>query len=315
MKKIRIVILAIFLLVGCNGTSGEVVKIKDDKIVALESELNVLRDVFDKLQKENSNLESTIEDLKLKQENRKIEIEQLKSEFSEKYNNLEVYYKTFYELENVQVPRAMGIKSDTSIRNYPYDMAHKMSPMVRDQFVIIHTVVQNDNNEEWALVEYPALSSSGVQNYGYIKLDELEDKVYQYYSKSSVEAIGGIEIGNKVEKAISVFGDKISTYNGEIACIYKLEDASININPISYTVDSIVVTSPGYMTNEGVEVGDDLQEVIKIYKEKYKMNENEVLYEEHPETIFKLDEHYVIQFSGKEGKVSSISIYDIYSNW
>ncbi|MCT4543765.1 MAG: hypothetical protein N4A63_09500 [Vallitalea sp.] len=293
MKKITVFFLTTLLLVGCKGNSNQVNKVNDDKILSLESEIQEMKIQIDKLEKEKNKLEIKEKELISK----------------------EVYSKGYYELENMDIPRAMYVKKDHSIiRNHPYEEAIKLQ-QIHKQYVIVHTLVTNENNEKWALIENPDVSYSGHNNYGYINFNQLEEREYTKYRRSSMESIGDIEVGDLVEEAILLFGRKHSTYKTELGLGYDFDGGHIGIDPISYTINSIAVNSPGYKTKEGVQVGDNEADVIKLYKEKYKMNENQALYEEHSETIFQLDDGYVIEFKSENGIISSISIYDIYQNW
>ena len=231
-----------------------------------------------------------------------------------------VYKRGYSELEQIMVPRVMFLQGSNSLKAFPYEDADSINT-IKDTFVIIHTLVLNDEREEWALIEFTDVVN--MTNYGYVKLNKLSEKPYKPQYICNKEAISGVAIGDIVEKAIVQFGDKYEIYKSELGWSFAFQKGngyiSVHFDPISNTIEEINLTVGGYKTKEGYQVGDNAIKVLNFYKSKYEMNTDEHLFNSRPESIFHLGDGYVLEFDYEPKELSDKSVitniryYNIYN--
>jgi len=230
-----------------------------------------------------------------------------------------IYDREYYEKEAITVPRVMYLNGEGSLKAFPYTNASSIKE-IKDTYVIIHSVVFNEEKKEWALVEFTDFVN--FNNYGYVELTRLSERPYTPLYSNDKEAISDIVIGDITEKAIVQYGSRYDTYKSEQGwsyCFNKENGYIVTvIDPISNTIKSIFVNASGFKTKEGFQVGDNAIEVIESYKSKYEMNSDQHLFSDRPESIFDLGDGYVIEFSyepeelGKESFITYIYLYNIY---
>jgi hypothetical protein len=246
----------------------------------------------------------------------------LESTANLKDDRTNIYEREYYEKEAITLPRVMYFEGNGSLKVYPYINADTIKE-IKDMYVIIHTVVLNENGEEWALVELTDYVN--VKKYGYVELTRLTEKPYTPLNAGDKEVISDIGIGDTVEEAIVQFGSRYDIYKSEKGWGYSFNKENgyifIEIDPISNTVKSIFVNADGHETKEGFQVGDNAMEVIKSYKSKYEMNTDHHLFTDLAESTFDLGDGYVIEFKfssteseelTKESFVTYIYLYNIY---
>lgn len=247
-----------------------------------------------------------------------INVQKDNSKITENINN-SVYKRAYFEQEANTVPRVMFLEGSENLKVFPYKNAESINK-IRDTFVIIHTVVINDEREEWVLIEYTDVVNTN--NYGYIKLDRLSEKSYTPLYICDKEAISEVAIGDIAEKAIVQYGDKYHIYKSELGWSYLFNKENgrivVHIDPISNTVKGIDVSARGYKTKEGYQVGDNAMKTFDSYKSKYEMNTEQYLFNERPESIFHLGDGYVIEFDyepkelSEDSVITQICFYNIY---
>ncbi len=127
---------------------------------------------------------------------------------------------------------------------------------------------------------------------------------------SEVEAINGIHIGDSMSDVLKNLGDNFELYLSDDGFdpVVSYNGISISIHEYYYTVTEIYVNSTGFVTKEGVQVGDNAKEVIKLYRENYDMNSDEKLYEEYPELLFDLGRNFILQFAIDTDELTDESI-------
>lgn len=234
------------------------------------------------------------------------ENEQLRNQLKELEKKKEVYQLKFHEAEHIDIPRTMYVQGATQIRVFPYKNSEVINS-ISNRYVIVHTKVINDNREEWALVEFTGFDD--INNYGYVRVDKLVRKPYKPRFKCDVESISGVAIGDPVAKATAQFGNDYTRYKAELGWTYSFkDDIYVGVDPISNTVKRIGVRTEGYATEEGIQVGDSAREAIELYKSKYKMNIDEHLLNEYPESIFDLGDGYYLQIDFDTEKITDDSI-------
>lgn len=231
-----------------------------------------------------------------------------------------VYKRGFYEQEAIVVPKIMFLQGSESLNAFPYKEADSINE-IKDTYVIIHTVVLNDEGEEWALVEFTDVVN--MTNYGYLRLNRLNEKPYKPLYACNKEVISDVAIGDIVEKAVVQFGNKYETYKSESGWSYAFQKEkgyiAVFFDPISNTIEEINVTTAGYKTKEGYQVGDKAIKVLDSYKAKYEMNTGQHLFKNKPESIFNLGDGYVIEFEyepkelGEESVITRIRYCNIYN--
>ncbi|WP_113671468.1 hypothetical protein [Vallitalea guaymasensis] len=225
-----------------------------------------------------------------------------------------IYDLPFFEFEVIESPRTMYLKKSTTLKAYPYQEADDINN-VYPNYVAVYSVVKNMNAEEWALIEFIDYSYAGKTAFGYVRFDDLISKDYTDYLVCNKESINDLYIGDYIEKAISLLGRDYKRIKNELEWIYEYEGISIKINPTSNTIESITITTKGYKTEENVGIGDNALKAIKLYKNSYKMNNKNILYKHLPETVFELEERYVIQLGydtedlNEQSKIDYISLY------
>lgn len=225
-----------------------------------------------------------------------------------------IYDLPFFEFEVIESPRTMYLKKSTTLKAYPYKEADDINN-VYPNYVAVYSVVKNMNAEEWALIEFIDYSYAGKTAFGYVRFDDLISKDYTDYLVCNKESINDLYIGDYIEKAISLLGRDYKRIKNELEWIYEYEGISIKINPTSNTIESITITTKGYETEQNVGIGDNALKAIKLYKNSYKMNNKNILYKHLPETVFELEERYVIQLGydtedlNEQSKIDYISLY------
>lgn len=289
-------LIAVFLismtLIGCSN--------KEYEATIQEQENTILE-----LQKQNTKLNSEIIENKLLIADYKSEIDNIKKQLDNSSSN-ESILSGYYELEQQDFPRYMYLTNPISLKMFPYDWAEDIMSIF-PMYLVVHTIVINDSREQWALVECTEVGLSRRNSFGYVPLNALEKREYVDFPRCSKESIGDIEIGDKVEEVIMLFGSDYIIYKTEFGVDYVFEDARVKIDPISNTVQSINIYDKGYQTKEGIEVGADIEEVKAIYGNNPEMEVSE-LYSNFPETTYKLEGRYIIIFNIEDNKVVSISI-------
>lgn len=233
---------------------------------------------------------------------------------------ISVYKRGYSEQEANMVPRIMFLQGDANLKAFPYVDADSINS-IKDTYVIIHTLVLNEEQEEWALIEFTDVVN--MTNYGYVKLNKLSEKPYTTKYICKTEAISGVAIGDIVEKAIVEFGEKYEVYKSELGWSYAFQRSngyiSVHFDPISNTIEEINLTVGGYKTKEGYQVGDNAIKVLNFYKSKYEMNTDSHLFNSRPESIFHLGDGYVLEFDYEPKELTEKSIitnmryYNIYN--
>ncbi len=90
--------------------------------------------------------------------------------------NNSIYGKRFYENKLIATPRVMFLEGSDSLKVFPYENADTIKE-IHDTNVVIHSVVLNDNGEEWILVSLIECADKiNYNNYGYIRLNKLSKK-------------------------------------------------------------------------------------------------------------------------------------------
>ncbi len=291
-----IMTLTAILFSGCsNPSSQQTIAQFETKMATYENENTELKNQIKELKSETGKYQEQI------------------ARFNEQMNILQpmkeqqkVYQQNFQEAEKINIPRSMYVEDAAEMKIYPYESAHIINS-ISDRYVIVHTKVINDQQEEWALIE--AIDFVNTNNYGYIRLKDLVRKSYVPAFKCAVESISDVKIGDSVEKAITQFGNDYVRYKTEIGWSYGFKDSVfIGIDPISYTMKSIIVRAEGFNTKEGIQVGDNAKEAIELYKSKYRMNKDELLLKEYPESTFDLGKGYYLQIKFDTQELTDDSI-------
>ncbi|MGE5632544.1 MAG: hypothetical protein ACM3TR_15850 [Caulobacteraceae bacterium] len=268
--------LSLSLLNGCATNTGSNETIQDQ---SLHKDLDIYE-----YQTQLTKLEEELN--QLKQENQRLKDNLVALTRTDYQYFLDNYY---YQEDEIQT--MLGYKhynGDEPLRALPYSNAPELNRGFSSEVTVISTV-RNRDNEHWALVEFPA-AERGRNNYGFLKVEYLEDYLYtgQDYSKLDLPiSIEGIKIGEPLEKAIAALG--LNYYEiraGERGFIHYGETIGsrdkmilgkgIDIfnNMQTHQIWRIRMDGEGYETSEGYGAGSNAMEAINYYKAHYPMDEN-----------------------------------------
>lgn len=272
IKKYLCLTFGIIMMAGCSNTVATT-----DRGESVDTSINQYKEQITKL-------ELQIE--KLEEENKEMS-EQIKNQIDDQ-TSYKYYVDNYYYKED-EVQTMLGYKEYTGnepLKALPYLDAIEVNSGSASGVKIISTV-RNKYDERWALVEFCAHSDRNINNYGFVKLEYIEEK--KDNSDHIISAIPlniqGIQIGDLKEKAIAILGeDYVETrgfergiiHYGEITedknQFYLGKGIDILYDTKTNVIWGIRIDDKNYKTSEGYGVGTNAIEAIEYYKSIYPMN-------------------------------------------
>ncbi|MBO8169617.1 MAG: hypothetical protein H0Z35_10600 [Thermoanaerobacteraceae bacterium] len=315
-------LLCVLLLTGC--TEEHTVSM-DGATDEYQNFVSNLKAKIKQLEKENERLTETI-----RERNMKInELEKINYQYF-----LDEYY---YEEEEIQTMLGyMQYNGEEPLRALPYSDAIEVNKGRPAKVKVISTV-RNKYDEHWALVYF---RESRRNNYGFVKVEHLEELEEEYsskdYSKLNIPiSIEGIKIGDSLEKAISVLGrDYVEVREAEFGVNhggfihYGKVDGSGKLMTLGDGIDIfyslythsiwyIRIECEGYYTSDGFSVGSNAKEAIDYYKSHYPVIEHGPNFDENS-TYFDVGDDYGLRLDidteelTKESKIKRIELAPVW---
>lgn len=198
-------------------------------------------------------------------------------------------------------------------------------------------VVQNSQQEKWALVYIFDFDYLSMPSYGYIEIDKyafLKNRSASSIPFKSYEALSDIYMGDTLDSLILQFGEKYIKVDdqgtvfyhfypkeGELADEYSLDTISgkemynlnkgidLYISPQTHQLYALYIYSSEFPLTSGFKIGDNAEEVMRYYESHYTYL-NEMSEEIDGPKTFQLSEDYVILFYIRDGVIDKINILD-----
>lgn len=278
--KFLIYLTCILLLTSCTKDNKEIIENKDIdtkiNIGKLQKNILTLNDKIKQLEEENKSLSMTIDDLVVTQ-------------YGQGRTDYKFILENSYYIED-EIQTMLGYRHYNGIeplRVLPYSDATQVNSGYPSDIEVISTV-RNSNNEQWALVEFYDHSSKGKNNYGFVKVEYIEDSkdVEEDHANISVPiGIQGIHIGDVLEKSISILGIEywdIRGFDGNFIHYDENEGSEssfslgkgidIFYDSKTHSIWGIRFNAKKYYTTEGYGIGSNAVQTVEYYKSKYPMN-------------------------------------------
>ncbi len=309
LRMIAILLIAILLLVACKQT------VEDDGIAASkEYEIETLKEELSQISESNQSLQNKIVELEGEvksaleaNESLAIELEKFKEKIdnSEESNENAIQYYTnfisYFKYEDYDV-----VDFDVPLYRYPDDD----SEIIFDDRArgFIKSVVQSDNDEEWYAIEMLYTTEPSIMN-GYIKKSGTEIKYVELpYNYNKDVLVKNHYIGESISVFNVIATPLISVHKGEL--LWYVDDGEVvyGFNPINWRINSINIIGEGNILDGKYSIGDNAEEAIDYYSEKYEMLYLGDAMSESSDNIIKLSDGYLLIIMYNTGMLTSKSV-------
>lgn len=287
MKRIMILILAMVILTSCaNVDEKSQLLTYEEEIESLEMKLLNSQSINEKMEAQLNELQGFIDEQNIKIMEFESSIEKLENENS----IIESDTQVVPYINNWKYPPESGLMryvGNIGIRAIPSNDSTIIFPKDRlenDNDIVMCTAViaigQMNDGPKWGVV---LKNEYGIIISGYVPYDELE--LIERPVNDYVESLGGFHLGDRIEKLVGTI-DRDYKIISENLCMYTFPEENFGpgepfmqvMNDVK-TIDAFVTDdfrvyylrtdSSRYELSSGYKVGDNANEVIEFYSNKY----------------------------------------------